>query len=547
MVLGGVCLALCSWLVVSNVGSVRETHHALIQAAPHAPSNAPRTLEAEPRATQPSIRAAVRESVAPAAIQPAAIQPASTAVLAPTTSVWGSVRDVAGAPIGGVAKAQVRFVDRSGRLRTCDVANDGEFALKALALGPHWVTVTAEGYQAENISIDLSADRPRQRLDLTLQNAVQLRVQITTPDGTNLHDLKAARHLVPVATREPLETRYGDVHAATPLVGRFQERHSRSEVLPLKYVGVLVMDDDQPAWVSLLRESVVVQTRRVEPGQNEVAFVLEPDDLFSRSSAIRVRVLDARTGLSLHRARVRISGAGDLEREVITDEHGFAAVEGRVASSYELLIRARTYADLRLSVDVLQAGVTDVGTIALEPEVTVAGLILDVDGRPRSTTFSLGFVDPMDRSLRWSSRASIHSSPDGSFFIRGLGRREYVIRTSDDDREPGADWKGIATVSGNVVLDTRAGSIAGLEVRVRPASRLVLHASASTGGASSFRVVDARGLQVAEGFLLGAEPRALELPPGAYRVSSFTTEDKLLADQTVELGSDDVTLDLARW
>ncbi len=539
MVLGGVCVAICSWLVVAGVGPVRGTHRAGIQAVPRARASSTLTLGAQPPATEPSIRAAVRELVPLAALPPFA-----AAVLQPTTSVWGSVRDVVGAPIG--SDARVAFVDRSGRLRPCDVADDGEFALQSLAQGTHWVTVNADGYRGEGMSIELSADRPRLRLNFTLQKAVQLRVQIATPEGGNPLDLKAARQLVPVATREPLEARYGESHVATMLVGRFQARDSCSQVLPAECIGVLTMDDDQPAWVSLLHESAVIQTRRVETGQDAVAFLIRPEELLSRKSAVRVRVLDALTGRPLHRARVTISSGGDPERDAITDEHGFATAEGRAASSYELLIRARTYAELRLSVDVPQTGGADVETIALEPEVTVAGLVLDLDGRPRAATFSLGTVDPTDRSLRWSSGASMQSRHDGSFLIRGLGRREYVIRTSDDDRLPGADWKGIATVSGNVVLDTRGGSIAGLEVRVRPASRLVLHASGSTGTAASFRVLDEHGLEVAKGFLHGSEPRALELPPGVYRVASLPAGDGLLADQTIELGSDIVTLDLTR-
>lgn len=538
---GGAFLAMCSWLVVPTGGPGRGIHHASIKPVPHAGPTATLLLEAETDAMEPRTRTAVLEIVPLVALPPVV-----TAVRPPITSVSGSLRDVAGEHIQGEARARVRFVDRSGRLRPCDVGQDGRYTLQSLALGTHWVTVSADGYQAEVTTIDLSADRPRLRLDFTLQQAVQLRVQITTPDGGHLLDGQAARRLVPVATREPLGARFDEAHGGTPLVGRFHERGSRSEALPPECVGVLIMDGELPAWVSLVHDEVVIQTRCVEAGQDEVVFVIGPEQLSSQSSAVRVRVLDALTGLPLHRARVRLSGGDDSERDVLADEQGCATVEGRAGGCCELQVRSRTYAELRLPVEILQAGVTELGTIALQPEVTVAGLVLDLEGRPRTATFALWIVDPTDRSLCWSSRASFQSSEDGSFNIRGLGRHEYVIRTTDDDRGPGADWKGTATVSGNVVLDTRAGSIAGLKVRVRPASRLVQHASDGTGNSVPFRVLDARGMEVAAGLLHGSEPRALELSPGVYRVSSPGAQDTVVADQTVELGSHVVTLALAR-
>jgi hypothetical protein len=157
----------------------------------------------------------------------------------------------------------------------------------------------------------------------------------------------------------------------------------------------------------------------------------------------------------------------------------------------------------------------------------------------------VGRVDPADRAIHWFRSERLRSGGDGSFAIHGLGRGEYVIRTGDRDIADDAEWKGTAFVSGNRLVDTRAGSISGLEVRLHAAARLVLHETASADG-MRFRVVDANGLETAAGRLDGTAPCPILLPPGSYRVSRLDAGGALLSERPVTVEAEAVEIDLAR-
>ncbi len=521
--LGAVLLALFAWLIGSSGGPRSEVPDPLLRAATaHGKNEAP-GLEVIDASTDHGERTAVVEIVSPSH------EVALAKVLLPATFVSGSLRNAADEPIASVGAASVSFTDRVGRRRASDTSQEGEYALHGLALGTHWVTARADGYRTEERTIDLRPDRASVRLDFTLQKSLELRVRVLTPEGTNLLEVleekgapPAARFLLPIATREPLAERsegaVGDFGGELG-VGHFQDHDPRADALPADCMGVLLVDCELPVWVSLVHDHVVLQTQRIEPGQDEVTFVLSPEELLAGLASIRLRVLDAETGVPMQRARVMLPGGTHFDPGVTTDWLGFATIHGHGAGRFELRVRAKRYAESCIQVDALAGGITDLGTVALQPEVTVTGRVLDADAHPLQASFSLGVLDPTDQSVHWLSRAGFTSRGDGSFDIRGLGRAEYVIRTSKRDPETDADWKGIAAVSGNVLLDTRDGSITDLEVRLSKASRLVLHVSGRTHGDTWFRVLDERGLEVATGMLHGSEPRALELPPGSYRLT----------------------------
>jgi hypothetical protein len=135
------------------------------------------------------------------------------------------------------------------------------------------------------------------------------------------------------------------------------------------------------------------------------------------------------------------------------------------------------------------------------------------------------------------------SGGDGTFALRGLGRRQYAIRTSNHQTVDRGRWEGVPQVSGTLLIDTRDGSIPGLQVRLCPATKLVL-AGAVDG--TRFRVVDDRGFELAAGRCRGSAPRSLELPPGSYRVALLDSRELVLAEHLTTLRSETVTLDLSR-
>ena len=474
----------------------------------------------------------------------------------PATRVYGSLLDPSYTPIQGAWSAGVVFVDHTGLRRSSDAKQEGAYALHSLGFGTYWVTASADGYRSLEETVELRPDWPLMRKDFTLQKAVELRVKVTTPEGENLFDVlketgapMGARILVPVATRVPPGKRFAEVVGSVNSefgAGRYQSHGPRAGKVAPGGMGVLVLDCDLPVWVSLVHFQVVLQTQRVDVGQDEVTFVLTPDDLLAGLATIRVQVIDAETGLPLQHARVMVRGGTYSDLGVATDPQGVATIDRREPGHFVLHVRAAGYERLRKPIDALPGEVTELGTVALDKEVTVEGRVLDLEGHPRSASFSLGILDPGDHSIHWFQQEGFRSAGDGSFDIKGLGRKEYLIRTSNHDAHNNGEWEGITWVSGNLLLDTRAGSVAGLEVRLRPASKLVLHVAGGVGDGMRFRVVDERGFELVASGLHGSEPRLLQLPAGNYRVSLLDPRGAVLSEHSTTLGAETVDIDLAR-
>jgi hypothetical protein len=298
--------------------------------------------------------------------------------------------------------------------------------------------------------------------------------------------------------------------------------------------------------VSLVYHHVVLQTKIVGKGQDEVDFVLALDELLASLATIRVCVVDAETRQPIERARVLLSGGSYSSEGVATDAQGVAAIDRREPGLFDLQVWANGYESPHKSIDALPGEITDLGTLALDKEVRVEGRVLDLEGRPRAASFMLGVIDPLDRVVHWSRQQKFSSGGDGCFTIRGLGRREYVVRTENHDALDAGEWQGITWVSGNLLLDTRAGPVSGLELRLRPASRLALRTSARSPDGLGFRVVDASGLELVAGRFRGTQPRALELPIGTYRVALLDRNGAVLSECSTTLAVEPVELGLVR-
>ncbi|HEX5050346.1 MAG TPA: carboxypeptidase regulatory-like domain-containing protein [Planctomycetota bacterium] len=466
------------------------------------------------------------------------------------TLVQGSFVDSSGACIEDTLSAGVRFVDRTGTWREADARNEGAYALRGLGFGTYWVTASATGYRPLEATVDLRPDRPRLRIDFTLQKSVALRVMVMAPGGRSLSDVMletrapiAARLLAAVATLEPP----GSMFVAMPgarnetEVGHFQGREQRMADLPSGCIGIMYLDGDPPVHVSLLHHHVVLQTQRLDVGQDEVTFVVAPADLVAGLAAIRVHVVDDATGWAVRGARVMLRGGTHSDAGVATDAMGIAELDRREPGMLDLQVWARGYESFRRPVDARPGTTQDIGTIRLASEMTVQGRVTDNEGHARAASFSVGAVDPGDRSIQWFR--GFQSNGVGAFCILGLGLGEYVIRTRNCVDRGG--WKGTSWVSGNLRLDTRAGPITGLEIRLLPAAKLVLRMTGTCAERTRFVVVDGHGLGLVDG-VLGSEPQSLDLPAGDYRVCLLDSRGSVLSERPVTLGSETILLDLAR-
>lgn len=534
-------LVCCGWLLLSGVpgGGDPELPPMLVVPAPA--SEPPRgpiaevVLASGPALAGPELREAACPAAAPSAV----------------VLVHGSLLDASRLPIQGSAAASVRLVDRSGRRRIAKVEADGHYELHGLAVGAWWMTASAEGHRTVEETIELRADRPRVQQDFTLPTSVALEVEVVTPAGGSLtlalQEMgapMAACALAPVATLEPPAQHIEPAPGATTDsrgvfrgVGRLRGSGPRASGSTAACIGVLLLDCDLPVSVSLVHHHVVLRKQRVESGEHVVRFVLSAEDVLANLATIRVAVVDAATGGPIDGARALLRGGTWSHPGAATDWRGIAAIEHREPGGHDLLVSARGYETAQRRIDALPGTVTAVATVALDKEITIAGRVIDLEDRPRSASFTLGIVDPVDRSIRWLTAGAFESRGNGAFVLGGLGRNEYVIRTDNQGVDREGDWEGVPMMSGNLLVDARSGAVSDLTIRLRPASRLVVSGSGTGTGTLRFRVVDASGLLAVAGRLHGARPRAVELAPGKYRVDLVDARDTVRAERTVSLGT----------
>lgn len=483
--------------------------------------------------------------------------PSAVATAPQQTRVFGSVLDRAGNVIKGVWWGNVLFSNAHGARQNVETKDTGTYEFLDLACGVYWVSVQADGYRSLNETFELRPESLVVHKDFVLQPANEVRVRVVTPEGLSLFDSldserapMSARFVVPVATLERPGTRFDGIAGSLNnkfAVGNFWDYGPRAKALGRGYVGILVLDCEPPLYVSLVHYQSVLQTARVEPGQDEVTFVLSTKNLIADLATIQLRLVDAETGMAIALARVSLTGGSDDRSPGTTDAQGYATLAQLAPGRFSLWLIAENYEMLGQYVDALPGEVTDLGTIKVARGLTFTARVFDGEGQPSSTSFGFGIVDAVSDSISWLQELRVESGADGRLILPGLGQRQYVLRTKNHDPGGEADnIKRTTWVSGIVPVDLRNGPIDELEIRLKPATRLFLSLSNGADENLKFSVVDARGFQLVRSSFYEVQPRRLMLPPDRYQVSVFSPTGGTLSERSVVLGSETVQLDLSR-
>jgi RNA polymerase sigma-70 factor (ECF subfamily) len=504
-------------------------------------------------------------AAAPDAAEPRAAVPASipAAGARQDTLLYGSLLDREGKPIQGRQWESVGITDVNGKLHVADAKTEGAYAFHAIPYGKYWLRATVEGFLANEQVLELQPAQPHVLLDLTLQRATRLRILATTPDGEDLSEAlqKAGdkhnylnRAVCPVATGERPGTWWteNDGNCSNPHgLSRFDDdapwRRTNPAPAEKGYMGILTLTREPPVFVSLLDYHRVLQTIEVKLGDEEVHFVSSADAIVALSATVRMQVVDADTLKPIKGAVVLIESGngGGGGGAPPSNEDGVVVVKWLDPGQYELRVHSKGYAICSRQFLAEGGPNSDLGQIALEPEVPFEARIVDASGAPFNASFHLGVLDAGTRAVTLDSNMS-YGSRGGLLQIVGLGRQIYVLRTDNLDHaseqgDPQTKW-----VSGNLLLDLRSGTApANYEIRLAPARRLLILKSGNLVGLK-FRILDEAGLPLAGYRLYESAPSAISLPDGNYRVQLLEPGGKLLSERPVALGPDGATVELSR-
>ncbi len=500
--------------------------------SPAETSSTPASAEAEPGAPAP---------------------PASAALALPSDDpvrcvLYGRVLDASGGSLAG-KEIDVRLEDPSGTHVRAATTTRGSYSATGLAPGRWLVACYADGYRQTKVPLELGPERVV-RHDLELEPAVMLRIKLTAPDGSPFREALSRAGtwttVVPVATVDPPGATFDGVVGSLNNafgVGTFWQNGYVFEQLPPEYYGVLVLDGEPPVHVSIVLQSAVLATQRVEAGTEEVAFVLDPQVVIAARSALRCRVVDAGTGAPLEGAEVALIARGGGMRlpSPSTDAQGVALLQDYEPGEYELWVRAEGSADVRRAVALIPGQTLEVDAIELVPETWIAGRLIDEAGAPVEATVQLGQLD-VDGRLAMVKNQYWKSDNQGAFRIGALAPGRYIVRTAAREGRPG--YPELTMATDNHLISTLGGPVENLELLLLPLGRLVLRYERADWEALRYSALDERGLERAGGRLWDTLQHTVTLPHGVYRVLVTDVAGATVLEQFVTVGEEPAVIEV---
>lgn len=475
----------------------------------------------------------------------------------PDTSFRGSLRDPAGVLLVGLWHAGVLLTDSSGRRRYADAKESGSYAFNALPYGKYWVSAGADGFHSATATIEIDAARPQLKQDFELQPVPIIKVRLTILDRKSASSdehkeirPRAGFALVPVATAERPGEWFTEVMGSlnNPFgIGHFWQYGPRVENLPRGYMGILMLDREPPAFVSLVNYQRVLQTIEVSPGQDEVNFEVSPEDLAVSMASLRMQIIDARSQQPLKGARAMLWGGPTGDGGEVADVSGSIVFDARVPGEFDLHVIALGYEEYKAHICVNPGVLNDLGTITLEKAIPLEIKVVDSTGAPFNSRFSLGVLDPSTGILNMEPQQRWDSEEEGVLKLNHLGRRAYVVRTDNHDAVNDESDESPKWVSGNVLLDLRSGTAPPIFViKLVPATRVMLVVSGETPDGMRFLVTDEQGLDLVSSRFYGEAPRPLSLPPGNYTLALLDASKTRLKERSLVVGAGPMTVELTR-
>jgi protocatechuate 3,4-dioxygenase beta subunit len=510
---------------------------AVTEPVAHAPAAGVLATESDSPAVAPTVLPApsMPQTGAPAAIGETAWSPDDPTGIV----VHGSITDTEGVPLEGVT---VSFAPPFLRRAIVASTRGGGYAAAGLVPGAWKVRGRAEGFRDLELEYTV-APRSPQRLDLQLQRALRVLVEIVTPEGKPLHDaldaLQRQRGIAwgvevgAVATREPPAgdlplTEYASMWGYG--LGEWRPSHGRNAVqdherepVPEEYAGVLDVDGEPPLFVSAVMRHVLLATAPLARGQREVTLTVPLAMLLGKLCGVRLRVLDDATGQPLADARVALHDRNSHISGMPVREDGTILLEHQRPGLLVLQVQAKGYETLREYVRLAPGQVDDLGEIRLGRPVSIKGVVVEAQGKPVQARTQYRRVDRIGFAQPWDLDMLLQGA-GGEFALGHVGPGRYVITAADEGR------------AGHAVADTLAGPVADLRVVLLPATMVELENKGSREAGYFVLVRDAQGTLVQGARLVGGRDDSLALPPGRYTLDVHDSHRLLRSEAIVAAG-----------
>lgn len=437
-----------------------------------------------------------------------------------------AVPDSQSEPVGnGSIRARVTMVDEpSASARVVVTARDekgevspaltGKFAgdlfeIGGLEPGTYWVSARTSGWTGDPVPVELTSDGDSKEVDILLTGLEGIVVRVRTPLGRSFAEALADfRHSIPwpqpVVTRElPV----GDMldpglATAATFLGT-----NRDDALETDILGELTLREEPPLYVSLLLGHLRVATQRLDPLDEEVLFVLDPEQYRAKCATFRVRIHSAETGEPVVEASVSFA-TNNVSTSTMVPVHGGFATYSTVTPGPGLLsIFAPRYREVRRELRLEPGDDLDLGTIELERETPVEGRVDALEGVTDPQVIAALRAD-LQRNNHQRRLFGLPIDAGGSFRLN-LGPYEYLVWA--EGMRDAIPWRAPSQI-----VDPRSFSGAIL-LRLEPTVVLLVR-SARLDDDRRVRAFDAFGRELSGGGELGGGPVRFDVLTGTCNV-----------------------------
>ena len=366
----------------------------------------------------------------------------------------GLVLDEVGQP---VLDSRITFEDVEARQTTAAIGMSGAWSLPGLQPGTFTVSIRKEGYIPILEDVEVPAEATW-RQDFVLHQALSLPVRFETPDGVKWEfprfaGTELSSSLGVAVTRDAPSERVNGVIGRTARYSEGGFYESRDEVddpnaLGLEFHGLLKLHSKPPVWVSAVVRDVVLSTRRISGDEDDLVFVVDPEQLALQEGTVRVRIVDADTGEAITAGvELGFTSGGFPFRPVV--EGDSCVFRGVVPGGLDLTLNSLDFEHLERHVDVLPGQLVDLGTIEIGRRAPFVIHLRDSAGEPVSEGVNLAVLrqslqfGPNDFNARISTAIGVDGevqvtwlSPGPTLIVaggaNGLARTAKVVDTRDE-------------------------------------------------------------------------------------------------------------------
>ncbi len=349
---------------------------------------------------------------------------------------YGRVTDREGVPVPG---ARLTFENEGAFRRSTRSAPDGSWSRAGLVPGGHELRATLEAFLPHVEAVEVPAQRGW-RHDVVLDRALSLPVRFEQPDGDAypVGDRgELTRFLAVVATEAKPGPRIPGVLSRVAYrhgVGTYRSRAEQDAPtdLPARYQGVLAVSALPPVWVSAVCRDVVLESRELVAPVDELVFTVEPEQLEDVRGGVRVRLVEAGSGLPItEHVRIHHPSGGVYLRPQV--EGNVLVFSGVPPGPLELKVEGGGWELLERRVVVLPGETFDLGTISLGRREPFEVRVVDEAGAPLGIGISAVRPDLLSCLQDLDISTGAFPGADGVATVRHLAPGLTLLRAGGDE------------------------------------------------------------------------------------------------------------------